>query len=71
MHMHMPNIPPHTHIHSQGQRSMFSGKGMREQIITVVAKERKRNIQKGDEMFQEKAIYFYVLVKSIGNDFSG
>lgn len=41
------------------------------QYLPPVGKERKDNISEGDETFQEKAVYFYVLVKSIGNDFSG
>lgn len=71
----MPNIlPPHTHTQSGPEinvcRKRHEGTNYHS-ALSVAAKERKRNIQKDDEMFQEKAIYFYVLVKSIGNDFSG
>lgn len=74
MHMHMPNPPTHTYTQLGPEISVFRKRheGTNyHSALSLVAKERKRNIEKGDEMFKEKAIYFYVLVKSIGNDFSG
>lgn len=60
MHMHMPNIHTHTYPQSRPEMNVFRKRheGTNyHSALSVVAKERKRNIQKGDEIFQEKAIY--------------
>lgn len=61
----------YTHAHSLSMHRKRHKGINSSQRFPPVAKERKGNISEGDEMFQEKAIYFYVPVKSIGNDFSG
>lgn len=59
MHMHMPNIHTHTHTQSGLEINVFRRRheGTNyHSALSQVARERKRNIQKGDEMFKEKAI---------------